>query len=264
MSGQDNEILLNVKGVSKKFCKHIKWSMVHGSIDLLKSTVGLRNDVRKLRKHEFWALKDFSFELRKGQALGILGRNGSGKTTLVRLIAGIYPFEEGEIGINGKVITVFALKSGMVPLFSGKENIYYKAAMHGMQKEEIDGKLDQIIDYSELGEFIDAPLGSYSSGMRARLGFAIALATEPDIFIIDEALAVGDAAFKAKSIEDLKALARKKSVILISHSLYQIESVATDLIIIEEGRKIHETTEVDLGLKYYIDRYNIPSTQWKA
>jgi homopolymeric O-antigen transport system ATP-binding protein len=260
--GQD--ILLSVKDVSKKFCKNIKWSMVHGSVDLMKSTVGLRSRQGKLRKQEFWALRNISFDLAKGKALGILGRNGSGKTTLMRLVSGIYPFETGEIMINGKITTVFALKSGMVPVFSGRENIYYKAAMYGMGKTEIDHKLHEIIDYSGLEKFIDAPLGTYSSGMRARLGFAIAMSTQPDIFIIDEALAVGDAEFKAKCIADIRKLARSKAVILISHSLYQIESVATDIMVIEQGEKIFESNDVESGIRYYVDKYNIPRNQWKV
>src|SRR5690606_7929937 len=186
----EKELLVEVEQVSKKFCKNLKWSMVHGITDLGKIAIGTDLKRNKLRKEEFWALKDVCLKVYRGDLLCILGNNGSGKTTLMRLIAGIYPVDKGQITVNGKVSSLFAIKSGMPPHFSGRETIYIKGGMFGLTREQINQDIDWIIDFSELGDFIDSPLGTYASGMRSRLGYAIAVGTEPDVLIIDEGLAV--------------------------------------------------------------------------
>jgi lipopolysaccharide transport system ATP-binding protein len=163
-------ILVDVEGVSKKFCKNLQWNLFYGTRDVVKVALGISLRSQRLRRHEFWALDDVSLQLYKEEILCILGNNGSGKTTLMRLISGIYPIDRGRIIINGKLVSLFSINVRMQPVFTGRENIYLQGGMYGMSREEIDSKINDIIEFSELESFIDAPFGTYSSGMRARLG----------------------------------------------------------------------------------------------
>ena len=256
MSGDSQQILLTADNVSKRFCKNLKRSMYYGSIDVLSNIFGRQRQVEKLRKGEFWAVKNVSLEVKKGDILGIIGKNGSGKTTLMRLLYGIYPIDAGVIQYDRsvkRVISLFALKSGMQPLFTGRENIYIKGSMYGMSKDEIDSKLDDIIEFSGLRKFIDMPLGNFSSGMGSRLAYSIAVHTNPDIFIIDEALAVGDSLFRAKCYEQMKEQAQTGAVIYVSNHVGRIKHVANRLIVLDEGKKKFDETDVDGGLQFYLN-----------
>jgi len=248
-----DDALLAVKSVSKKFCRDLKRGMWYGMQDLLGAIVGIQPAIDRLRTKEFWALEDISFELKRGQVLGVVGRNGSGKTTLMRLIAGIYPFEKGSIGLNGKVTSLFAITAGMQSDFSGRENILLKGALFGMSKAEITAKLDDIIAFSELEEFMDAPLGTYSSGMRTKLAFSIAIATDADILIIDEGLAVGDEVFKAKCLKHLEKKAPQLGIIFISHQAKQVEKIATNILVLDKGKVVHASDDVPGGIQFYLD-----------
>ncbi|MEM9916852.1 MAG: ABC transporter ATP-binding protein [Bacteroidota bacterium] len=253
----NEKVLISIQGLSKKFSKDIKYNMYYGIKDLLYDGLMLQNTQKEvLRKREFWALKDINFDLREGEILGVVGTNGSGKTTLMRLIAGIYPLEIGSIkGVaNLKVTAIFALRSGMQFLFTGRENIYIKGSMYGMSKEALDAKMDFIESFSELGDKLDRPYGNYSSGMRARLAYSIAVATEPDVFIIDEALAVGDSLFKAKCLEHLKQYVQQKgkAVIFISNNIRKVMKVASRVAVLDKGQLIHQSEDVPAALDYYI------------
>jgi lipopolysaccharide transport system ATP-binding protein len=248
-----NEVLVSVENVYKKFSKNIKKSVLYGTLDVLKNLLNIRERNTELRKKEFWALHDLSFQLHRGQILGILGLNGAGKTTLVRLISGIYPIDKGRISVNGRLVTLFAaVNAGMHPLFSGKENIFIRGTMFGMSKKEISSKLDEIIAFSELESFIDAPLGTYSSGMRARLSFSIAVASESDILILDEALAVGDISFRKKCFQKLHEISKEKGIISIAHNIDQIANLSTDILVLDAGKKIFETPDVSEGIDFYL------------
>lgn len=246
--------LLSVKQVSKKFAKDIRYNLYYGIKDIL---FGYSHNYEQLRHQEFWALKDISFDLRGGEILGIVGANGSGKTSLMRMIAGIYTLEQGEIltKANSKTTGIFALKSGMQPLYTGRENIYIKGALYGMSKQEIDQRLPFIEAFCELGDKLDMPFGNYSSGMGARLAYAIAVATDPNIFIIDEALAVGDSVFKAKCFEHLKEFVKQPSagVLFVSNNIRKILKIATRVIVMEEGRVILDSQDVKSALTFYVD-----------
>ncbi|MEL6391988.1 MAG: ATP-binding cassette domain-containing protein [Bacteroidota bacterium] len=243
--------LLSVRGLGKKFSQVIKYYMYYGLLDLFGREPG--ND---LRKYEFWALQQIDFDLFAGDILGVVGMNGSGKTTLMRLLAGIYTTDYGKIEVQSGMRTtaIFALRSGMQMLFSGRENIYIKGAMYGMSKEEIDAKMDFIEDFSELGKKLDRPFGNYSSGMKARLAYSVALATDPNIFIIDEALAVGDSAFKAKCFDNLREFATRpgKGVIFVSNHTRKVMKVANRCMVIDEGQKVYDSPDVKAALEYYI------------
>ncbi len=244
--------LVKASGVSKKFSKNMKWSMIHGMADLGKLILRQKLNNDQLRKHEFWAVKDINFELHKGDILSVLGNNGSGKTTLMRLISGIYPLNQGCIEVNGTISSIFAVKTGMHPHFTGRENIYVKAGMFGMSQAKLEEKMDWIISFSELEKFIDSPYGSYSSGMQSRLGYSIAVASEPDILIIDEGLAVGDVAFRSKCYDNLLSISSKCGIIFITHNLNRIESLANHILVMESGQLIFESDDIKKGVLYYL------------
>lgn len=226
--------------------------MWYGLLDLLRTAFGFGFSAQELRDKEFEALHQFSFELKRGDILGILGVNGAGKTTLLRLISGIYAPDTGEIQVNGKVVSLYAATLGMHPMFTGRENVYVRAAMYGLSKEETTKRMQDIIAYAELEKFIDAPLGIYSSGMRARLGFAIAVHADADVIIIDEGLAVGDVAFRAKAFKTLRELSARSAILIVSHSINQIAQMANRIVVMDKGKKTFETSQVQEGIDYYI------------
>ena len=233
---QDSEVVLSVQGVSKKFCRDLKRSLFYGVQDIASELVGRREKSEKLRKKEFWALKDVSFEVRRGEALGLVGANGSGKTTLMRIIAGLIRPDTGSVEIKGRVAPLIALGAGFNPILTGRENIYANMSILGLSKQEIDERFDDVVEFAEIGDAIDAPVQTYSSGMRARLGFASAIHTEPDILLIDEVLAVGDAKFRAKCHRKLQELqSQGSSFILVSHMSHAILNVCDKAIYISKG-----------------------------
>lgn len=247
------DILLTVRAVSKKFSRDLRKSMAYGIGDLMRISLGIQSRKSELKEKEFRVINKLSLELKRGDILGILGVNGAGKTTLLRLISGIYSVDEGEIQVNGKIVSLFAATLGMHPLFTGRENIYVRAAMYGLSRAETDKRMDAIISYAELENFIDSPMGIYSSGMRARLGFAIAIHADADIIIIDEGLAVGDMGFRAKAFKTLRELKEQTAILIVSHSISQISQMANRIMVIEKGEKIFETTQVQRGIDYYIN-----------
>lgn len=230
-----NDILIEVEGLSKKFCKDLKTSLWYGVKDLA-ANVLRKEQSKQLREKEFWAVKDVSFTLRRGECLGLIGHNGAGKSTLLKILNGLINPDEGKVIIKGKVGALIELGAGFNPILSGRENIYNNGAILGFTKAEIDAKVEEIIDFSEIREFIDMPVQNYSSGMKVRLGFAVAAQMEPDILIIDEVLAVGDVSFRAKCFNVLEKLIKKSAVIIVSHSMPQIARICSDLIILKKGQ----------------------------
>lgn len=234
---QDREVVLTVNGVSKKFCRDLNRSLFYGMKDIASELTGLRKKFRKLRPKEFWALQNVSFELRQGEALGLVGRNGSGKSTLLRIIAGLIKPDAGSVEINGTVAPLIALGAGFNPILTGRENIYANMSILGLSKQEIDERFDAVVDFAEVDEAIDAPVQSYSSGMKARLGFASAIHTEPEILLIDEVLAVGDIRFRQKCFHKLYELRQKgTSFILVSHNSQAILNVCDSSIYLLKGK----------------------------
>jgi lipopolysaccharide transport system ATP-binding protein len=229
--------VLRVENLYKKFCRTLKHSMYYGLIDSVRSMLGIAYDTDHLRTKEFWALEDIGFELRKGEALGIIGANGSGKSTLLRLITGIFPPDQGRIAFKGRIGALIAVGAGFHPYMTGRENIYLNGTILGMTRREIDEKLDTIIEFADIGDFLEAPISTYSSGMRVRLGFAIAVHCEPDILLVDEVLSVGDLAFRNKSMRKMKEYReRANALVFISHNLDQIRVLCDRVIIMDHGR----------------------------
>ncbi|WNH09618.1 polysaccharide ABC transporter ATP-binding protein [Thalassobellus suaedae] len=201
----------------------------------------------------FGTVKDINFELRRGECLGLIGHNGAGKSTLLKILNGLINPDAGKVTIKGRVGALIELGAGFNPILTGRENIYNNGAVLGFTKKEIEAKVEAIIDFAEIREFIDMPVQNYSSGMKVRLGFAVAAQMEPDVLIIDEVLAVGDVRFKAKCFNVLEKLVNKCAVIIVSHSMPQITRICTDLILLKKGEIIaHESGEFAFTIEQYL------------
>jgi len=194
-----------------------------------------RSRKQQWSRGEFWALRHVSFAVERGETVGIIGRNGSGKSTLLRVIAGVYPPDEGKVSVQGEVSTLFSLGTGFNAELSGRDNIYLDGIMIGMTKTQIDGIIDGIIEFTELGDFIEMPVRTYSSGMRSRLGFAIAMNSDKDIVLIDEIMSAGDAAFRQKAEAEMNRIMGEKTVLLVSHAMGTIEKFASKVIWLDRG-----------------------------
>jgi lipopolysaccharide transport system ATP-binding protein len=233
----EGEVLIKIENVKKKFCRSIKRSMVYGVSDISKDILGLNTKSQILRKDEFWSLDDISFEVKRGECLGIIGANGAGKSTLLKMLNGIILPDGGKITMKGKVGALIEVGAGFHPMLSGRENIYINGSILGMSKKEIDENFDSIVEFSELKDSIDMPVKHYSSGMYVRLGFAIAAHVEPDILILDEVLAVGDMAFVAKCFQHLSSIRKKAAIILVSHDMRNISRICDKALFINDGKQ---------------------------
>lgn len=235
---KDTEVVIKVQNVGKKFCKNLWKSMIYGADDVTKTSFGINPHPEKLRSDEFWALDGVSFELKKGEALGIIGPNGSGKTTLLKLLNGIFMPDKGKIEINGTVGALIELGAGFHPMLTGRENIYINGAVLGMSTKEINEKFNSIVEFADIGDFLDTPVRNYSSGMYVRLGFAIAIHSEPDILLIDEILAVGDIKFQKRCVEFMKKYIKDKAIIFVSHSLYAVIGLCKETMLLSKGKVV--------------------------
>lgn len=206
---------------------------------------------RKLHFTEFWALNDISFTVEKGDRVGVLGFNGAGKSTLLKVIAGVLKPTKGSVSVNGVIAPMLELGAGFDMNYSGKENIYLYGATMGYSRKFIEQKYNEIVEFSELGDFINVPVKNYSSGMRARLGFAIATAVEPEILILDEVLSVGDAKFRKKSEAKIRSMFDKGiTVLFVSHSVDQVLNICNKAIILEKGKLIAQGDAKEICAKY--------------
>ncbi len=206
---------------------------------------------RKLHFNEFWALNDVSFTVEKGDRVGVLGFNGAGKSTLLKVIAGVLKPTKGSVKVNGVIAPMLELGAGFDMNYSGKENIFLYGATMGYSRKFIEEKYDEIVEFSELKDFIDVPVKNYSSGMRARLGFAIATAVEPEILILDEVLSVGDAKFRQKSEAKIRSMFDKGiTVLFVSHNTNQVLNICNKAIILEKGRVVAQGNAREVCNKY--------------
>jgi lipopolysaccharide transport system ATP-binding protein len=292
-----SEALVKVESVSKKFCRNLKRSLWYGVQDICTDLNPFRGNGSPIKTHslsdrpmnhasntngasesptstintpvtgygrnglrrdEFWAVNDVSFELKRGECLGLIGRNGAGKTTLLKMLNGLIKPDHGRIEMLGRVGALIALGAGFNPILTGRENIYVNGAVLGLTKREIDEKIDEIIDFAEIREFIDAPVQSYSSGMQVRLGFAVATALEPNVLLLDEVLAVGDISFQAKCLNTLSEFRKKGTAfILVSHNLHHIARYADQVLLLDRGR-IHHLGDVETGIDHFIHGLKAP------
>lgn len=246
----NNDTVIKVENVSKKYCKSLKKSMIYGVKDIAKNSIGLSARSERLRKSEFWAVDDVSFEVKRGETLGIIGPNGAGKTTLLKMLNGIFWPDKGKITVKGKAGALIALGAGFHPLLAGRENIYINGAILGMNKKEIDKKIDSIVDFADIGDFIDTPVKNYSSGMYVRLGFAIAIHCEPDILLIDEILAVGDLPFRVKCFNRMEELSKNCAIVIVSHNMSALARIATKCIVLNRGNSCFQGSS-EKAIQYY-------------
>jgi lipopolysaccharide transport system ATP-binding protein len=250
-----DDVCLRASGVSKKFCKKLKRSMLYGCLDLAGNFIGMNPAEAVLRRDEFWALDDVSFELRRGEILGLIGTNGSGKTTLLRLLAGIFPPDKGEITLRGRVAALIALGVGFHPHMTGRENIYLNGSLLGMSRDELDAKFDSILAFSEIESFIDAPVASYSSGMRVRLGFSVAIHIDPELLLIDEIFAVGDLRFRSKCQERLSDMLDRCAIVFVSHQMSTIARICSRVMILSNGKAVYDGP-TPTAIREYVEKHS--------
>jgi teichoic acid transport system ATP-binding protein len=244
--------IISVEGVSKKFCRSLKQTMLYGVRDIACDVFGVSQASNGLRRDEFWALNNVSFDVKRGECLGLIGPNGAGKSTLLKLLNGITLPDKGTIKVAGRVGALLELGAGFHPMLTGRENIHLNAAILGLSKEEIAERFDVIVDFAGLQEFIHSPVKHYSSGMYVRLGFAIAAHADPDVLLVDEALAVGDILFQSKCFAKLREFKDNGvTIIFVTHSLDLVTSHCSRALLLDRGRPTAQGTP-----KEVVDHYN--------
>ena len=229
----------------------IRFNLSKEKVDNFKELIIKKIKGEKIRFNEFWALKNVSFRLNKGDRLGILGLNGAGKSTLLKVIAGVYKPTTGKVTRYGHIAPMIELGAGFDPNYTGRENIFLYGSVLGFSRSFLEEKYQEILDFSELGEFIDVPIKNYSSGMKARLGFSIATVVEPEILILDEVLSVGDAKFRKKCEKKMhRMLDHGVTVLFVSHSLAQVKRLCNKAILLEHGQLIAQGNIEDVSTVY--------------
>ncbi len=221
----------------------------------------LQGLVRSRRRyfHEFWALRDIDLQIRRGEIVGIVGRNGSGKSTLLQIICGTLEPTSGRLDVNGRVSALLELGAGFNPEFSGRENVYVNGAILGLDTADIDARFDEIVEFAGVGDFIDRPVKTYSSGMFVRLAFAVAACVDPDILIVDEALAVGDVRFQAKCFRRFEELtARGTTILLVTHSLDVVTRFCSRALLIDAGRLVRDGAPREVVNTYLNQMFGVP------
>jgi ABC-type polysaccharide/polyol phosphate transport system ATPase subunit len=241
----ESACLIEAVGVSKKYCRNFRKSLSYAMRDVL---CGLfpGNDRTILRPDEFWAVKDVSFTLNRGDSLGLIGQNGAGKSTLLKLLTGQRALTAGKVITRGRVVALTELGLGFDPVLSGRENAYINGAVLGVPRAKLDLIIEDIIDFAGIREFIDSAVQTYSSGMKARLGFSVATHLNPDILIVDEVLAVGDLAFRRKCVEHIQGFLRRGgSMLLVAHDYYLVQTICNRCLVMEKGRLILDGGSVE-------------------
>jgi lipopolysaccharide transport system ATP-binding protein len=235
-----SEYAIEVLDLRKKFCRSLKRSLLYGTTDVARAMAGFPNQNPELRKSEFWALDGISFQLKRGESLGLIGANGCGKSTLLRLLSGIFPPDQGEIQIRGRMASLIAVGAGFHPHMSGAENIYLNGVLLGLSRNEIRKRFEDIVEFAEIGEFIEAPVSTYSSGMRVRLGFSIAVHTKPEILLVDEVMSVGDTRFRRKASDAMTNLLDNSgtTLILVSHNAFTVKQQCDAALLMDHGKEI--------------------------
>lgn len=239
---------IEVVGLSKRFLIH------HNRVRTLKERVIRRlspSGAAQARAEVFWALREVSFHVMPGETVGIMGANGSGKSTLLRLIAGIYQPTSGQVKTQGQVMPLIELGLGFHPELTGEENVYLNASLFGLSRAQIRAIYPKVVEFSELEHFIDTPIKNYSSGMSARLGFAIAVHLNPDILLLDEVLAVGDASFVNKCLDKVRQFQKQgKTIVLVSHNVGSVKQMCQRAFLLHQGQLIMQGQVDDVLARY--------------
>ena len=250
-----NDTIIKVEGLSKHYLlnkqQQAKSDTLYGSV--ISSFKNIKHFTQKKETIDFWALNDVSFDIQRGDRVGIIGRNGAGKSTLLKILSRITPPTKGRIEITGKVASLLEVGTGFHGDLSGRENIYLNGSILGMTKQDIDKQFDAIVEFAEVENFLDTPVKRYSSGMYVRLAFAVAAHLNPDILIVDEVLAVGDAAFQKKCIGKMKDVSSSgRTILFVSHHMASIQSLCNKALVLKAGQIDFPLSSTDLALKHYM------------
>lgn len=235
------EKAISIRDVQKKYCLYRKNS--HRILEML-------IPFGKVYHTPFFAVQGVDLEVQRGETLGIIGRNGSGKSTMLQLICGILQPTSGSVSISGRISALLELGAGFNPEFTGRDNVYLTTSIMGLSKEETDSRFQQIADFAEIGDFIDQPVKMYSSGMFVRLAFATAISVDPDILIVDEALAVGDIFFQQKCMKYMKQMMDSRTIVLVSHDMHAVSNLCDRVIVMEGGKKLFDGETAE-GISLY-------------
>ena len=256
----DGNVVLQARNVSKLFARRQESMRARLGAVAARALVDMRPpDIETLKPHEFWAVYDVSFDLPRGRALGIIGLNGSGKTTLLRMLAGQILPDRGEIAIKGSSAAMIDLHAGFQPAAPGRENIFLRSAALGFTRSETAKLVDEVIEFSELADAIDAPMATYSSGMKMRLAFSVMTMVKPDVLLIDEVLAVGDFRFRQKCLSKIREMREQSAFVFVSHSMGDIERFCDKVIVLHKGR-VHFVGPPREAIEIYesLDHTNTP------
>ena len=258
-----DEVLIKCEHVSKKFCRRLKRSLWYGVQDIcgefnpFNSKLAIsESHPPELRKDEFWAISNISFELKRGKCLGLIGHNGAGKSTLLKMLNGLIKPDCGKITMRGRIGALIELNVGFNPVLTGRENVYIYGTILGFSKAEIDRKYNTIVEFAEMEDFMEMPFRSYSSGMKVRLGFAVAAQMEPDVLIIDEVLAVGDVGFRSRCFNAINSIQKNAAVVFVSHGMPQIARICTELIVVDKGKALFHGENVPEGIEKYYSSFD--------
>ena len=247
--------VISASHLSKKYCYELRRSLLYGLGDVVREVLGRRggDDSARLRTSEFWALRDVSFEVQRGESLAIIGANGAGKSTLLKVLYGLIKPDGGSVRLVGRVGAMIELGTGFNPVLTGRENVYVNAAVLGFSRRQVTGMMEEIVDFAGLRDFMDTPVQYYSSGMQARLSYAVAARLNPDVLLVDEVLAVGDLAYQRKCFGHMLGyLDSGGSLVFVSHNPYQIQSICRRGVVLERGRLAFAGTAVE-ALNYYFE-----------
>lgn len=267
------ETLIHCKSAGKKFCRDFKTSLWYGvkdsAADLFqrhgqraesRASANRESQVAKpeLRSGEFWANKDISFEVRRGECLALIGRNGAGKTTLLKMLSGLIRPDAGEIRLTGTVSGLIALGAGFNPVLSGRENIFVNGSILGLSRRQINDRLEKIVEFAELSDAIDSPVQNYSSGMQVRLGFSAAVnLIQPDVLLLDEVLAVGDIGFTIKCLNAMRELTNRCAVIFVTHSMQFVSLFCTHALLLSNGQQVMQSDAVSTVIDAYHGTFSL-------
>ncbi|MEP5764926.1 MAG: ATP-binding cassette domain-containing protein [Halieaceae bacterium] len=244
--------LLKVEKLWKKYSVNLKSTAKYAARDILRTSLGFNPAPSELRDSEFWALRDINLDVKRGEVLGILGRNGAGKSTLLKCIANKVRADRGSIDINGELGHLIEMSAGFSPTMTGRDNVKVRGKLIGKSGTNLNIYVDRVAEFADIGEFFDAPVQIYSSGMRARVGFAASVFIDPDILIIDEVLAVGDLSFRLRCYDQINELTRKAAVIFVSHSLGHIARLCNRGLYLHKGETVY-TGDIQQAIRLYQD-----------
>jgi lipopolysaccharide transport system ATP-binding protein len=247
-----SDVVLSMEHVYKKFRKGETYNSLRDLLPAITGKMFRGQELNASDTREFWALQDISFEVRRGEALGIIGRNGAGKSTALKILSRIMKPTKGHMVVNGRLSALLEVTAGFHPDLTGMENIFLHGTILGMKKREIQSKLDQIIAFSGLEEFIDTPVKRYSSGMFARLGFSVAAHVDPEVLVVDEVLSVGDYVFQQRCMERIRSVIKSGTTVLfVSHNLKSVTEICERAMLIEHG-KVVTIDETDTAIRKYL------------